>query len=92
MKETISKSCKDENLSLKVKLEEDKCKEEVLQDLIQEWEENCQSLEVECVSLRKDLEGIKTEKGLNENFTKGTRKLDKRLNSQRPSRIKTSLG
>lgn len=41
---------------LKVELEEAKQKEEVLQDMIQEWEENCQCLEAKVVSLRIDLE------------------------------------
>lgn len=59
--------------------------------MIQEWEENCQSIEEEVGSLRTDLEKIKTEKGLNEKISKGTRRLDHILNSQRPSGIKTSL-
>lgn len=64
------KICKGEILSLKVKLEEAKRKEEVLHDLIHEWEENCQSLEVQVVSLRMDLERMETKKGLMKNLQK----------------------
>lgn len=35
---------------------------------------------------------MENEKGINEKFTKGTKKLDQVLNSQRSSRNKTGLG
>lgn len=60
--------------------------------MIHEWEENCQSLEEEVVSLRTNLDGINIEKDLNEKIAKDTRKLDQILNSQRPLGIKTGLG
>lgn len=46
----ISKTCKDEVLSLKVKLEGAKKKEEVLLDVIHEWEVNYPSWGKGCLS------------------------------------------
>ena len=77
---------------MKVKLEEAKQKEEVIQDLIHEWEENCPSLEAEVVSLRMNLERVETKKGLNEKIVEGTRKIDQILKSQRSSGNKIGFG
>jgi len=74
--ELISQISKYDILYLKVEPKEAKQKEEVLQDLIQEWEENYQSLEAEVVSLRTNIKMTKTKKGLNEKFVEGTRRLD----------------
>ena len=62
--------------------EEAKLKEEVLNYLIHQWEENCESLEAEIVSLRTDLEILEAKKGLDRKFVEGERKLDRILNSQ----------
>lgn len=60
--------------------------------MIQELEENYHSLKEKVIPLRRNLERKKNEKVLNEKFTEGTMRLDKILSSQRPLRIKTSLG
>jgi len=77
-------------MSLKVKLKEAKGKEEVLDDLIYEWEETCQSLEGEVVSPRTDLGRVETKKGINEKNVEGPRKSYMILNSKRSSGNKTS--
>lgn len=79
-------------MSLKVKLEEAKWKEEGLRDLIHEWEENCQNLKEEFISLRTNIDRVETKKGLNEKIVEGIRNIDHDLNNQRSSRNKTSLG
>ena len=60
--------------------------------MVSSFNKNCQSLEVEAISLRTDIERVETKKGLNEKLTEGSRKIDKIINSQRYSGKKIGLG
>jgi hypothetical protein len=57
-----------------------------------EKEENCEKLEAELVSLRKDLEKSSTQLNISLKFEKSAKTLDHIINCQRSPFIKTGLG
>jgi hypothetical protein len=79
----------DENNKLKICLEESKITIETLKNQLEEKEKHNEKLECEVVSLRKELEKVKT---LNLRFAKGSETLDEIIKVQRSPLIKTGLG
>ena len=74
---------------LKICLEESKISIETLKNQLEEKEKHNEKLECEIVSLRKEIEKVKT---LNLRFSKGSETLDEIIKVQRSPLIKTSLG
>ena len=79
----------DEKNKLKICLEESKITIETLKNQLEEKEKHNEKLECEVVSLRKELEKVKT---LNLRFDKGSETLDEIIKVQRSPLIKTGLG
>ena len=79
----------DEKNQLKICLEERKIIIETLKNQIEEEKKHNEKLECEVVSLRKELEKVKT---LNLRFAKGSETLDEIIKVQRSPLIKTTLG
>ena len=79
----------DETNQLKICLEESKITIETLKNQFQEKEKHNEKLECEIVSLRKEIEKVKT---LNLRFAKGFETLDEIIKVQRSPFIKTGLG
>jgi hypothetical protein len=79
----------DENNKLKIYLEESKITVETLKNQLEEKKKHNDKLECEVVSLRKELEKVKT---LNLRFAKGSETLDEIIKVQRSPLIKTGLG
>jgi hypothetical protein len=79
----------DENNKLKICLEESKITIETLKNQLEGKEKHNEKLECEVVSLRKELEKVKT---LNLRFAKGSETLDEIIKVQRSPLIKTGLG
>ena len=79
----------DENNQLKICLEESKIIIETLKNQLEEKEKHNEKLECEVVSLRKELEKLKT---LNLRFAKGSKTLDEIIKVQCSLFIKTGLG
>jgi capsule polysaccharide export protein KpsE/RkpR len=77
---------------LKTQLEEEKMIEEVVRSQLKEKEENCEKLEAEIVSLRKELEKKIDQLNRILKFGKSTKILDNILSFQRSPFIKTGLG
>jgi capsule polysaccharide export protein KpsE/RkpR len=77
---------------LKTQLEEEKRIEEVVRSQLKEKEENCEKLEAEIVSLRKELEKTTNQLSRSLKFGKSTEILDNILSYQRSPFIKTGLG
>jgi hypothetical protein len=77
---------------LKTQLEEAKRIEEVVRSQLKEKEENCEKLEAEIVSLRKELEKTIDQLNRSLKFGKSTEILDNILSFQRSPFIKTGLG
>jgi predicted RNase H-like nuclease (RuvC/YqgF family) len=75
-------------ISLKVQLEEARRIEEVVRIQLKKKEENCEELESEIVSLRKELKKTTIES----KFKKSVETLDDIINCQRSPFIKTGLG
>lgn len=76
-------------MSLKLKVEEVKWKEEFLNDLMMKWEEYYHNLEAKIVSLIVFLEKLKMEVHLDKTVFEGTKKVDQILSSQRSPTNKT---
>ena len=79
----------DEINQLKICLEESKISIETLKNEFEEKEKHNEKLECEIVSLRKEIEKVKT---LNLRFAKGSETLDEIIKVQRSPLIKTGLG
>jgi hypothetical protein len=79
-------------IRLKVQLEETRRIEEVVKIKLKEKEENCKNLEVEHVSLRKDLENSTAQLNRSLKFEKSFKTLDHIIHFQRSSFIKMGLG
>ena len=79
----------DEINQLKICLEESKISIETLKNQLQEMEKRNEKLECEIVSLRKEIEKVKT---LNPRFAKGSETLDEIIKVQHSPLIKTGLG
>jgi hypothetical protein len=76
---------------LKTQLEEEKMIEEVVRNQLKENEENCEKLEGEIVSLRKELEKTTNQLSIRLKFEKSTKILYNILNYQRSPFIKISI-
>ena len=74
---------------LKICLEENKISMETLKNQLEEKEKHNEKLECEIVSLRKEIEKVKT---LNIRFSKGSKTLDEIIKVQCSPLIKTGLG
>jgi hypothetical protein len=79
-------------MNLKVQLEEARRIEEVVRIQLKEKEENCEKLESEIVSLRKELEKTTIKLNRSLKFEKSIETLDDIINCQRYPFIKTGLG
>ena len=81
-----------EIIGLKTQLEEEKKLEDTLLQQMREKSQECERLEEEVVSLRKNLEKSQREILMNTPLMKGSGQLDQILNSQRSPLIKTGIG
>ena len=79
-------------ISLKIKLEEAKRIEDILKQQLSEKINECEKLETEVVSVRKELEKVQALYHQNMTSAQATKKLDKILDSQRSPFLKTGLG
>jgi hypothetical protein len=79
-------------MNLKIQLEEEKMIEEVVRIQLKEKEENCEKIESETVSLRKELEKTTIKLNRSLKFEKSTETLYNIINCQRSPFIKTGLG
>ena len=83
---------KKEIIGLKTQLEEAKKVEDTLLQQMREKSQECERLEEEVVSLRKNLEKSQRELLMNTPLMKSTEKLDKMLNAQTSPLIKAGIG